>query len=285
MNALTDFLKKHNHWILFLLLETISLVILFRYNRYQGSVWFTQANTVAAEGNGAFTLAESYLHLDQVNRHLTHQNTVLQAQVNQLRERLADATRETDATEQEMLDTLSGYKIYDARVVSSSIIKNENYIVIDKGSADGIKPEMGVVGGGGVVGVVYICNSHHSLVLPLINVKSSISCRLRRSQYYGTLKWNGGSVLHADLVDVPQHAKAKPGDVVETSGYSTIFPPGRFVGRVSKVSDTADGLSQQLRVNLGTDFGNLRDVSVFENLYKADIQGLHDRLNDDNEKD
>ncbi len=201
-----------------------------------------------------------------------------------MRDRLEDATKDTTLGDRLILDTLRGYNLYTARVVSSSIVKNDNYIVIDKGSADGIKPEMGVVGGGGVVGVVYITNTHYSLVLPIINEKSRISCRIRRTGYYGSLQWSGGSVCYADLIDVPQYAKARNGDIIETSGYSTIFPPGLFVGKVKKVSDSPNGLSQQLRINLGANFGNLRDVCVFENRHKVEIQGLHERLSDSNSK-
>ncbi len=164
-------------------------------------------------------------------------------------------------------------------------MKDDNYIVIDKGTADGIKPEMGVVGGGGVVGVVCATNVHYSLVLPVINVKSSISCRIRRTGYYGSLQWKGGSAYYARLVDMPQYAKTHSGDVVETSGYSTIFPPGLFVGKVCKETGSRGRIQQGYRVNLGTDFGNLRDVCVFENLHKAEIEGLHRQIAGDSGKE
>lgn len=279
MNNLIDFLKKYKHWMLFIVLEIISFVIIVRFNFYQGSVWFTQANEAAAHVNETYTNIEAFIHLKEVNQRLTYQNTVLQIQVHNLRQQLADATNQPTPNDILLLDSLKDYTIYRAKVISSSIVKNDNYIVIDKGSAHGITPEMGVVGGGGVVGVVYSTTPNYSLVLPIINEKSSISCRIRRTGYYGSLQWSGGSIYYADLVDVPQYAKSKAGDVVETSGYSTIFPPGLFVGKVHRVSDSSNGLSQQLRVNLGTNFGNLRDVCVFKNHHKAEIEGLHERLN------
>lgn len=285
MNSLIEFLKKYCHWILFIIFEIISLSLIFRFNHYQGSVCFTQANHLAAKINGLYTDMEAYIHLGDINRRLTHENTLLQMQIDNLRRQLKDSTKQISLNQRQLLDTLAGYKIYNARVVSASIVKNDNYIVIDKGSADGIKPEMGVVGGGGVVGVVYFTNNHYSLVLPIINEKSGISCRVRRTGYYGSLKWDGSSVYYAKLSDVPQYAKTKRGDIVETSGYSTIFPPGLFVGRVTKVDDSPNGLSQQLTVNLGTDFGNLSDVCVFENTHKAEINGLHDRLNNNIKKE
>ena len=285
MNNLTEFLKKYNHWILFLALEVVSFVLLFRFSLYHGSVWFTQTNSFVATVNSLYTQAESYLHLDETNRRLTSQNTILQIRTERLRQQLKDATRDTSGNERQILDTLRGYRLYAAKVVSSSIVKDDNYIVIDKGTADGIKPEMGVVGGGGVVGVVCAANTHYSLVLPVINVKSSISCRIRRTGYYGSLQWEGVSAYYARLVDMPQYAKTRSGDVVETSGYSTIFPPGLFVGKVCKETGSRGRMQHGYKVNLGTDFGNLRDVCVFENLHKAEIEGLHRQIADESGKE
>lgn len=274
MAALLEFLKRYNYWFIFILLEVASFVLFFRFNHYQGSVWFTQTNYAAAKINSLYTDVEAFIHLDEVNRKLTAQNSVLQLQVNQLRERLKDATRQPSVNDRHIRDSLSGFRMIEARVVSASIVKNENYIVIDKGSAEGVKPEMGVVGGGGVVGIVSMVNRHHAMILPIINRNSRISCRIRHSGYYGSLTWDGGSIFYANLIGVPQYARAKRGDVIETSGYSTVFPPGLFVGKVYAVKDAPDGLSRQLVVNLGTNFGNLRDVSVFENLHKQDILQL-----------
>ena len=242
MAALLEFLKRYNYWFIFILLEVASFVLFFRFNHYQGSVWFTQTNYAAAKINSLYTDVEAFIHLDEVNRKLTAQNSVLQLQVNQLRERLKDATRQPSVNDRHIRDSLSGFRMIEARVVSASIVKNENYIVINKGSAEGIKPEMGVVGGGGVVGIVSMVNSHHAMILPIINRNSRISCRIRHSGYYGSLTWDGGSIF--------------------------------YVGKVYAVKDAPDGLSRQLVVNLGTNFGNLRDVSVFENLHKQDILQL-----------
>ena len=231
MAALLEFLRKYNYWFIFILLEVASFVLLFRFNSYQGSVWFTQANSAVAKVNRIYTDIEAFIHLDEVNAMLTEQNSVLQMQVSQLREQLKDAKAEPSINDRHILDSLSGYRLYSAKVVSASIVKNENYIVIDKGAADGIKPEMGVVGGGGVVGIVSMVNSHHSMVLPIINRNSRISCRIRRTGYYGSLTWDGGSIYYANLTGVPQYARAKRGDAIETSGYSTMFPPGKTYTR------------------------------------------------------
>lgn len=284
MNALVEFFKKNSYWFLFVLLEVVSAWLMFGYNSYQNSVWITQAGEVAAKVNGLYSQAEAFVRLGEANRQLTKQNSLLQMQVNQLRERLKDTTAVLTKVEMQMRDTMRGYRLYEAKVVSSSILRHNNHLIINRGFNDGIRAEMGVVGAGGVVGIVTMTGRHYSTILPIINTKSRISCRLRNSDYFGTLLWDGGNVRYAKVVGVPRYATVKRGDAVETSGYSTMFPPGLFVGNVKRIEDGPDGLSKQLTIALGTDFGNLRNVTVFRNLHRAEIQGLHNRLKETQEE-
>ena len=273
MNLL-DFIRKYNFVLLFVLFEAVSILLLFRFNSYQGSVWFSAANGGVAAVNGLYTDVVDYLNLKEVNRELTDQNVALQRETELLRQALTTATNDTTLTEKLMRQRLEGYTLLPAKVVSNSAERADNYLVIDKGEDDGVKPEMGVVGGGGVVGIVYLTGKHHSLVIPVTNRKSSISCRVRVQNYFGYLQWDGRSMISAFVDDVPRYAKVQLNQAVETSGYSAVFPPGIFVGRIHKISNSADGQSYRLDVTLGTNFANLRDVSVVATPYKAEIDTL-----------
>ena len=122
---------------------------------------------------------------------------------------------------------------------------------------------MGVISGKGIVGVTYLTSDHYSVVIPVLNVKSSrISCAIRGHGYFGVLRWDGKEAGYANVEDIPRHARFKRGDWVETSGYSAIFPPGVLVGQIEKIYNSADGLSYRLKLRLATDFGCLRDVVV-----------------------
>lgn len=273
-NNLIDFIRKYCYIFLFVLLEAISMILLFRFNSYQGSVWFSAANSVAAGINSTYSNIISYFQLQQVNQELTAQNIALQRETEHLRQSLITATKDTTITEKLMREKLVGYNMVPATVVSNSAERNNNYLVIDRGEKDGIRPEMGVVGGGGVVGIVYLTGPHYSLVIPVTNRKSSISCRVRGQNYFGYLQWDGSSMLSAYVDDVPRYAKVKIGQAIETSGYSAVFPPGIFVGRVRTIRNSADGQSYRLDVSLGTNFANLRDVLVVTTPYKAEIDTL-----------
>lgn len=262
MRNLIDFLARHNHWFLFILLEVLSFVLLFHYNSYQGSVWFSSANAVSGkvfEWNASVT---QYFSLVDVNKTLTERNIYLERQVEQLTEQLEKAGRDSTEIERMQMSVLKDCNTIPAKVVSCSLNKLNNFITIDKGYADGVRKDMGVVCGTGVVGIVYLVSEHYSVLIPVLSSVSNISCTIRSRGYFGYLHWKGGSPEEAYIDDIPRHARFKLGDVIVTSGYSSVFPPGIVVGKIKHVYNSANGLSYRLKITLSTDFGRLRDVCV-----------------------
>ena len=266
MHNLTEFLAKHNHWFVFLVLEVVSMVLLFRYNSYQGSVWFPSANAVTGKVYEWDSAVESYFSLSGVNSQLTQRNAFLEQQVRMLDDSIARLTRSQEAavTRLSSMVPFQGCRLIPAKVVANMVNRYDNLITIDKGSADGVKRDMGVVCGMGVVGIVYLVSEHYSIVIPALNSHSNISCTIQRRGYFGYLRWRGGSSQLAYLEDVPRHAHFKLGDNVVTSGYSSVFPPGVMVGKVLHVFNSADGLSYRVQVKLSTDFARLRDVCLVD---------------------
>lgn len=274
MHNLLEFIKRYFYWVVFLLLEAVGFVMLFRYNDYQASVWFTSANELTAKVNQAYSDVMAYMSLGNINRDLTERNIMLQKQVDQLREVLAMQGVDSIALDEKQRNVLGGFRLIPAQVTENNITSANNFIVINKGEADGVRPDMGVAGGAGIVGIVFLTSRSYSLVMPVVNRHSSISCRIRGHRFFGYLNWEGGSPLVAYLNDVPRYARFNVGDYVETSGYSGVFPPGLFVGRIIGIGNSRDGLSYRVRVNLATDFANLRDVCVFSNPAKAELDSL-----------
>lgn len=250
------------------------MVMLFQFNMYHHSVWATQSNAVAGHILEWESDMHAYLQLKEINEQLLHENLVLQYNNQVLRDELAELKHDTTYVEQLMQEHLAQVKSIPARVVSNSVRMKDNLITINKGSLDGIHEEMGVVCGTGIVGIVSQVSDHYSIVLPLLNSRSNISCRLRNTDYFGSLKWKGGNVLDAYIDDIPRHARFRVGDIVETSGYSSVFPPGIFVGKVIEVLNSSDGLSYELKVRLSTDLAVLRNVSVIDNPDKQELDTL-----------
>ena len=274
MRNLLDFLARHNHWFLFLLLEALSIVMLFRYNSYQGSVWFSSANAVAGKVYSWSSAVEQYFSLTEVNEKLTQRNLYLERQLAAVADRQIAVNKDTTYLQRLQMEAMRGLVTIPAKVVSNSVNKLDNFITIDKGYADGVRKDMGVACGFGVVGIVYLVSEHYSVVIPVLNSHSNISCTIRGKGYFGYLHWNGGAVDEAFVDDVPRHARFRLGDVIITSGYSSVFPRGVVVGTIMHVYNSDNGLSYKLQVKLSTDFGCLRDVCVINDTTMIERQQL-----------
>ena len=262
MQNLLEFLQKYHHWFLFALLEVISLVLLFQYNSYQGSVWLSSANAVSGKVNEGRAEVESFFSLRQMNEGLTLRNFYMERQLSQLRRLYSEATEDTAGLWAKEMSFLKQYRMIPAKVVTNELNRQDNLLTIDRGTKDGVEVGMGVACGQGVVGVTYLVSDHYAVVMPVLNTASRISCAIRGHNYFGVLRWNGKDAGVAYLEDIPRHARFKRGDWVETNGYSSIFPPGVLVGKIETVYNSDDGLSYRVKVRLSTDFGHLRDVVV-----------------------
>ena len=264
MRNLLEFLAKYNHWFVFLILEVVSMVLLFQYNSYQGSAWFSSANAVTGKLYEWDANVETFFSLTKVTQELTQRNAYLEQEVQKLSDSLVSVTKDSSIYHRDQFALLRNYRLIPAMVVANSVDKPGNLMTIDKGSADGIHKDMGVISGTGVVGIVYLVAEHYAIVIPVLNTKSNISCMIQNRGYFGYLRWKGGVSDLAYLEEVPRHAHFKLGDYVVTSGYSAVFPPGVRVGRILHVFNSADGLSYRVQLRLSTDFARLRDVCVID---------------------
>ena len=258
MKHLLEFLWKYNHWLLFIVLEVLAMALLLRFNPYQQSVWLSSAGRVTGTIYEWTDGVTSYFRLKGVNKELSHRNAWLEERVSALERHL----REIGDTSAAVQQLPPPYQTIQAQVIKNSLNRVDNYITLDQGSAAGIRPDMGVAGTQGVVGIVYKVSSHYALVLSVLNSRSNISCMIQGSGYFGYLRWEGGDSRYAWLEDLPRHAEFELGDTVVTSGYSAVFPQGVMVGTVDDAVDADDGLSYRLKIRLATDFGRLDAVRI-----------------------
>lgn len=264
MRNLINFIIDHYHWALFLLLEVIGLTLFFSRDGYQRTSLISSTNSVVGwiyEGKSKVT---TFFNLAQANEELTSANVNLNLRVKQLQDEL-EKLQDAETPRKDSLNPLAGYKVIPAKVVNNSVHLKDNLLTIDKGTADGVDKDMGVVSGNGVVGIVYMAGTHYSIVIPVLNSHSNISCMIERRRYFGYLHWTGGASNMAYVDDVPRHAHFKLYERMVTSGYSTVFPEGIPVGKIIHVYNSPDGVSYRIQVHLYTDFSTLRDVMVIDN--------------------
>ena len=280
MQQILNFLIKHNHWFLFILLEGISFVLLFSFNRYQNAAMFTSANEFAGNIYSFMSDVDGYFGLSDENEALVEQNRVLINDIEQLKQELASFKDSTALATNSFAALLKGdYRFSTAHVVNNSLNKVNNFITIDKGKNDGINSEMGVFNDKGVIGIIYKTSDNFSLVMPLLNSKSMLSCRVKGSNSFCTLRWNGEELQYSYLIDLPRYAIFQQGDTVVTSGFSSIFPADIPVGEIERLEDSDDGMFYRARVRLFVDFASIDNLFVVGNDNKLEQDTLEMSIN------
>ena len=181
---------------------------------------------------------------------------VLEQQITNLEKALREQQLDSMAINSIRQVPQADYQLFKAHVIKNSLNLVDNYITLDKGSSSGIRSEMGVVDGNGIVGIVYETSPSYSVVISVLNSKSNISCKIIGSDYFGYLKWEHG----------------------DSRGFSTVFPEGIMVGTVDDMSDSNDGLSYLLKIKLATDFGKLSDVRVVARTGQEEQKKLENKV-------
>lgn len=260
---------------MFLLYTAISLYLLFNNNPYQQYVYLTSANRVSAAVYKCVSGVTSYFNLQSINQDLQERNALLEMDVINLKRQLDDCKLLLQSDSINLPDSVAqNYEYHFARVINNSIAKTENYITIDKGKVDGIEPEMGVVDQNGVVGIVSTVGDHASRVISMLNPDMRLSCKVKNSDYFGSLYWDGISPYYAILAEMPRHVKYHRGDTIITSGYSSVFPEGLIVGTINSSVDSKDGNFVSLKIKLSTDFTKLNTVRAIKSKISNELKAL-----------
>lgn len=279
MKNLLDFFVKHSAWFVLMLYLILSCVLLVRNNPYQQSVYLTSANAVCATVYEGISSVTDYFHLKGINEDLQERNALLEMELVDLRSRVNDLKMQLPDTLKSQ-PVLQHFDFVVAHVISNSIAQTNNYITINRGEADGIRPEMGVVDQTGVVGIVNVVGKHSARIISLLNPDIRLSCKLRDSEYFGSMVWEGGDSRYAILEELPKHLTYQVGDTVVTSGFSTVFPEGIIVGTIEGRARNLSDSFVSLKVRLTTNFSQLSTVRVITNDMSAELKMLEVNPND-----
>jgi rod shape-determining protein MreC len=164
-------------------------------------------------------------------------------------------------------------------VVYNRVSGQENYITLNKGSKDGIEVDMGVISSAGIVGIIIAVSPNYSLVIPVLNSKFHLSCKVKNNDYFGSLVWDGEDPRYAYLQELPRHVNFEINDTVITSSYSAIFPEGLPVGKVIDSRKQKNDDYTSLKINLFTNFYTLTEVLIVRNIHKEEQQNLQKKVN------
>lgn len=274
MNNLSEFLKRNFHLFLFVILQILCIIMISKSIRYSSFALSRFCQTIVSPINQGWYNVIRHFSLSSENEQLVQQNISL------LNERDNAFVFQDDSVYtaiQEDSTKRNKMRLYDysyANIVYKTTDKSHNYIIIDKGSDDGVTVDMAVLSANGVCGVVNDVTKHFSSVLTMLHPDARISAKLLPANQIGTVLWDGISSKYAQLYDIPQHIPVNVGDTVITSGYSNIFPNNILVGIVSDVQETGHSSFLTIKIRLATNFNNINTVYLIRNIYTSEIDEL-----------
>ena len=272
MYNLVRFLVRYHLFFFFLLLEGFCFYLIYQNSHYHQASFVNMANSANGRVYKSYSGVTDYLYLKKFADSLVKENASLHA-------RLMDSKNDTITVQKEQMDTLSKkmeqvYTYTAAKVIRNSVNQSSNYIYINRGRNQGITPQMGVIDPSGVVGQVVNVTDDYAAVMSLLNKKFQVSVKLKHTNYFGPLSWEGKNTTMAKLKEIPKHVKLKVGDTLVTSGYSELFPENVMVGTVKHMNAEPEENFLDIDVALSTNMNNLSYVYVVTNLKKKELQIL-----------
>jgi rod shape-determining protein MreC len=267
MQQIVNFILKNSNRLLFLLLLGISLFLTIQSHSYHKSKIISSANFLSGGVYEKINNISEYLNLRTQNDALAQENARLRS--------ILFNTKDTATVPK--LDSIKGLHPTDiivSRVIHNSYNSHENYLTLNSGSLQGVKPDMGVINSLGIVGIIDDTSPRYATVLSLLNIKSQINAKIKKSNHFGSLVWNGKSTGFVQLIDIPRLAAIRKGDTIVTGGQSVIFPENLNIGTVDKIYIDNQTNYYTLDVKLFNDMTNLGHVYIIKSKDREEILNL-----------
>jgi len=267
MQQIFNFIYKNSNRLLFLLLLGISLFLSIQSHSYHRSKIISSANFLSGGVYERINNVTEYFNLRTQNDALVQENANLRSLLLNVK----------DTTAIPKLDSLKGIKSPDiivSKVIHNTFDTHENYLTLNSGSLQGVKQDMGVINSLGIVGIIDDTSDNYSTVLSILNIKSQINAKLKKSNHFGSLTWNGKSTGFVQLTDVPRLASIRKGDTIVTGGQSVIFPENINIGTIDKIEIDNQTHYYTIQVKLFNDMTNLGHVYIIKSKNREEIINL-----------
>tara|TARA_B100001059_G_scaffold211415_1_gene225727 strand:+ start:260 stop:1132 length:873 start_codon:yes stop_codon:yes gene_type:complete len=288
MQQIIDFIIRKKDVVVYLILLSFSFALILNSNYFQKSKVLLFSNNISNYTTKNLNYFNEYFKLKELNYKLSEENLVLKNQLEKI-------------NESSVLDSLTNenFLYKNAKVISNNLSSFKNRIIVNKGIRDGIKNEMGVISSDGIVGIIDNTTKRYSSIMSILNIEMKINAKVKRTEHFGTLEWDGFDTRHLTLNDISETAKIKVGDSIITGGMSLIFPEGINIGIVSKIINQNETHSNtkgsaftvnirddsnidldirenylNIEVKLHNDMSNLNNVYIIESFNKKEFQKL-----------
>jgi rod shape-determining protein MreC len=266
------FIKIYYSFFVFLILELICLLIVFKNNSYQQSSYINSARSISSSFYTKKESIVSFLTLNAVNDSLVKENARLKQALgipvtaNPFKDTSYTITRTLDSNAKQTVH----YKYIAAKVINNSTDQKINYITLNVGSRQGIKPKMAVITDKGVVGKISHVSENYSVAVSILSDRFNVNCVVPDGSI-GNIKWDNKDPNMVLLKGIPLSANLKLKDSIMTSGYS-IFPEKIMIGKVAKF------VNGDYQVWLSTNFNNLHYVYVVQDFTNIERTILEDSV-------
>lgn len=272
MKSLLVFLLRIHFLILFILIEVFSIILLVNNNSFQQSAMVNLSRQISGRYYSRTANLKQYFSLAEQNRKLAEENTRLMSILeSKYRIEKEDVIAVYDSIYNQQ------YTYSPAQIINNSINNRHNYLTLNKGYMQGVKPEMAVVSQDGVVGIVKGVSENFSTVISMLNLDFKVSAKVKKNGYFGSLSWDGVNYRKVILKEIPLHADIQIGDTVITSGFSSIYPEGIMIGTIDGFEEKA-GSFYEIEVTLSVDFRRLNHVYVVGNLLRDERLLLEENI-------
>lgn len=269
MQTLFLLIYRYRAFLIFVFLEAISVWLITSSNSYQGALFFNSANAFTGRVNQLSSEVSGFFSLTSVNASLAEENAFLRREL----ERMSLASQRSRPTDSLVLDS-NQYVFVPAEVINKSTNRVMNFVTIDKGSTDGVRPDMGLMGQNGIVGKVKDVSAHFATAYTLIHTHLLTSVYHKASGTFASVQWDGKDPLTTKLLFLPRHVEINVGDSILTSGFNAVFPADLMVGTVTAVNLAENAVFYDADVRLATDFTSLKYVYFIKNDGKIEKDSL-----------
>ncbi len=274
MQQIVQFILKNSNRLLFLLLLVFSLFLTIQSHSYHKSKMISSANFLSGGVYEKLNNVSEYFNLRTQNNALAQENAKLRSILFNVK----------DTASLSRLDSIKGLKPTDiivSKVIHNSYDSHENYLTINSGSLQGVKSDMGVVNSLGIVGIIDDTSPGYATVISILNIKSQINAKIKKSNHFGSLVWNGKSTGFVQLIDIPRLAAIRKGDTIVTGGQSVIFPENINIGTIDKIYIDNETNYYTLNIKLFNDMTNLGHVYILKSKDREEILRIENKEKDE----
>lgn len=259
MSQFILFLRKIYFVIMFILLEIMAFSHFSNSSVYANAKIMNASAVMTGGFQGSISRVENFMRLRSDNEKLLARVAALENELETYK--AAERAAQSDSVVIDPVSTLGQYEYMTAHVVNNTINRRDNYLTIDKGSKDGVVPEMAIMSNGCLVGYIVSCSAHYSVGVSFLNTKFVTSGQSTRRSYYGSVRWEGVDYSKGRLLEIPKYADIEVGDTIVTTEFSSRFPEGIPIGVVTN-AEMVNGINYEADIDLLVEFGRLYNVEL-----------------------